>query len=162
MCFEVINYDRFQLHFAPFGDDVTLNNLENVEINWNEQEYEEDDPPLIRLYNFYLKRASQHGFPIGEINHKDDDGTIFFSDDYFLIPLENDDYNWAMMRVRFAPKSSSVYNLYDARLAGHKYDAKSAAKSILNGIWTQYNLDPNKDEDRFYFKILHGIDPLCF
>ena len=162
MCFEVISYDRFQLPFAPDGDDITLYNLQDVEINCNNLEYEEDDPLLIRQYNFYLKRASQNGFPIGEINYKADDGTIFFSDDYFLIPLENDDYNWAMMRVRFAPKSSRVYNFYDARLAGHKYDAKSAAKSILNGIWAKLNLDPNKDEDRFYFKILHGIDSLCF
>ena len=162
MCFEVISDESFELPFAPGGDDITLNNLENVEINWNNQEYEEDDPPLIRLYNFCLKRASQNGFSIGEIIYKAEDGTIFFSDEYFLIPLENDDYNWAMMRVRFAPKSSRVYNRYDARLVGHKYDAKSAAKSILNGIWAKLNLDPNKDEHRFYFKILNGIDSLCF
>jgi len=161
MCFENISYESFELPFAPRGADITLDNLANVEI-LNELEYDEDDPPLIRLYNFYLNRASQHGFHIGEINTKKADGTLFFSDEYFLIPLENDDYNWAMMRVRFVTNTSEVYNIYDARLAGHKYDAKSAAKSILNGIWEECELDRNIDEHRFYFKMLNGIDSLCF
>jgi len=139
MPYPEISFEPFELPFARAYEEVNINDFEDSD----------DDPAWLQLLNFCLRLLPEGSLYIGDIESKAENGCLLFSDEYYIIRLDDDsDYDWALVLIRFAPEQypKIMHCRFCARLLGYKYDAITAAKCLLEEYFERHHIDLKADD----------------
>ena len=125
MTYPEISFEPFELPFARAYEEVNINDFEDTD----------DDPGWLQLHDYCNRLLPEDSLHIGDIESKAENGCLLFSDEYYIIRLDDDsDYDWALVLIRFAPEQypKIMHCSFCARLLGYKYDVITAAKCLLS------------------------------
>jgi hypothetical protein len=78
-------------------------------------------------------------------------------DFYYLLPLSEGPFNWAMFRIIWDDNWSRWGWSFDARMKGCKDDPKSAAQQMLTALWGHWGYDLEDEEYAEYKEMLEGV-----
>ncbi len=78
-------------------------------------------------------------------------------DDYYIIPLCDATYNWALFRISWDDNWGTWNLCFDARLSGYRSDYKEAAKYILHKLWAKWEFDLIDKSNQPYVDLLNSI-----
>ena len=77
-------------------------------------------------------------------------------DTYYLMPLSEGPFNWALFRIFWDDDESRWAWSFDARMKGNKDDPKSAAQQMLTALWGHWGYDLEDEEYAEYKEMLSG------
>lgn len=77
-------------------------------------------------------------------------------DSYYLMPLSEGPFNWALFRIFWDDDESRWTWSFDARMKGCKDDPKSAAQQMLTALWGHCGYDLEDEEYAEYKEMLEG------
>ncbi|MBL0234079.1 MAG: hypothetical protein IPQ08_10465 [Chitinophagaceae bacterium] len=78
-------------------------------------------------------------------------------EEYYIIPLANEDFDWALFRILWDDNNGKWDWSADARLKGQFKNPEPAAIEILKHLWPKWDIDFQKNEESPYFKLLNGL-----
>jgi hypothetical protein len=79
-------------------------------------------------------------------------------DDYYIVPLANTEFQWALFRLSWDDNWSNWGWSADARIAGGIVSYKEAASLMLKALWTAWRIDLLSEENHSYSTILNGLN----
>ena len=151
----IINYDEFDLQFSSISTEVNDND-ENSESNSEMEDDEEQDASEIKE-NMEVSISKEAIF-IGGIDSDVENWTSWsIKDEYYIIPLNDENYNWALFRISWDDNWGTWNWSFDARLSGHRSDPKEAAKYMMLRLWAKWDIDLNDTDNEPYINLLNGI-----
>ena len=78
--------------------------------------------------------------------------------DYYLLPLKDESFDWALVRINWDDNWSRWEWAFDARMKGMKDQPDEAARLMLTELWKTWNIDVSKPEGRIYWQFLERLD----
>ena len=78
-------------------------------------------------------------------------------DDYYIYPLQDDEYEWAVFRISWDDNFGHWNWSPDGRIKDVGANYKVAAKLILLALWRQSGIDLNDSENEPYADALEQI-----
>ena len=150
-----IYFDEFELPFLSKLIELEENH-ESLEIDSELGEDEEID-------SYEVKERMESMIPkdaifIGSIDSELENWTTWsIKDDYFIIALDNNMYDWALFRISWDDNWETWNWSFDARLKGFKENQKEATKYMLLHLWERWQLDLNKKENELYLNFINDI-----
>jgi hypothetical protein len=146
----IINFDEFDLPFTSVEDE------NSNQLDYENEEDEELDASEIKE-NMESKIPKEAIF-LGGIDSAVENWTNWSNkDEYYIIPLSNGEYDWALFRISWDDNWESWNWSFDARLLGFKSSYKEAAKYILLNLWDSWQIDLNDKENTSYLNLLKDI-----
>ena len=164
---EILNFESFELPFfneakgqqSPRSNlEIMLTNLSNKSKDISAEDIEEvEDNDIVKenLDSKIPKSAIYLGTIATEIENVTT--TWITRDEYYIYPLQNDEYNWAVFRISWDDNFGRWDWSPDGRLKGPATNYKEAARLILVEVWKQWQLDLNDSENKMYLKMLEQI-----
>jgi hypothetical protein len=153
----IINFDEFDLPFSSESTEVK----DNEETSESESDAElEDDEELDASE---VKENMESSIPkeaifIGGIDTEIDNwSTWSIKDEYYIIPLKEDIYDWALFRISWDDNWATWNWSFDARLKGFKSKYKDATKYMLVRLWERWHIDINDKENKLYLTLLNDV-----
>ena len=143
----ILSFDDFEL---PFVDDVP--------------DYPDEDDEESEDFSFDTsdqKALMEEALPadytfLGTIDT--DIGTWSVEADYYLLPLKDESFDWALIRINWNDNWGKWDWAFDARLKGLKDQPIEAARLLLSELWKTWNIDVSKPESRIYRHFLEMLD----
>ena len=151
----IINFDEFDLPFSSKSTEVE----DNEETSESDSEMEDDE----ELDASEVKENMESSIPkeaifIGGIDFEVENWTTWsIQDEYYIIPLNDKKYNWALFRISWDDNWGTWNWSFDARLSGHRSNSKEAAKYMLLRLWERWELDLNDTDNKPYINLLNRI-----
>jgi hypothetical protein len=169
ICMEkaTLNFERFELPFFNEAKDqqsprsnleILLSNLSNKSKDISEEDIEEEeDNDLVKenMESRIPNSAIYLGAAATELEHATT--TWMTRDEYYIYPLKDDVYNWAVFRISWDDNWERWEWIPDGRIKGLETNYKEAARLILHDLWKQWGLDLNDSENESYLAILEQI-----
>lgn len=138
----IIDLGEFDLHFLTESDEGE----ENDEMS--NQEFKEDIESRIPEQTIFL----------GTFDSEVENWTSWsIKDDYYIHPLLNDQFDWALFRITWDDNWGRWELSFDARLKGFKDNHKEASRFIIKKLWTKWNIDLKTRENKPWVKFLKEI-----
>jgi hypothetical protein len=78
--------------------------------------------------------------------------------DYYLLPLKDESFDWALIRINWDDNWGRWDWAFDARLKGLKDQPLEAARLMLTELWKTWNIDLSNREDRAYKNFLAQME----
>ena len=150
----IINFDEFEL---PFSTKASEEEAEET----SESDAEMKDGEELDVYE--VKDNMESSIPkeaifIGGIDSEVENWTSWrIQDDYYIIPLNDEEFNWALFRISWDDNWGTWNWSFDARLSGYKNNYKEAAKYLLHRLWESWELDLNDTDNRQYINLLSRV-----
>jgi len=147
----ILDFESFEL---PFFNEVK----DKLNQNSSEDDFEEEEDNDIVKENMESKipkSAIYLGAAVTEVEHMT--SAWMTRDDYYIYPLQNDAYNWAVFRISWDDNWGRWYWSPDGRLKGLEANYKEAARLLLYEIWKIWGIDLNDPENKSYVNILEQI-----
>lgn len=151
----LISFVEFELSFSS----KSTEEVENEETSESHSEIEDD----VELDASEVKENMESIIPqeaifIGAINSEVENWTTWsIQDEYYIIPLNDVEYDWALFRLSWDDNWETWNWSFDARLRGYRSDFKEAAKYILLILWKRWGLDLNDTNNKPYINLLNRI-----
>ena len=151
----IINFDEFELPFSTKSTEEE----ENEETSESDSEMEDDE----ELDVDEVKENMESSIPkeaifIGGIDSEVENWTTWsIQDEYYIIPLNDEKFNWALFRISWDDNWGTWNWSFDARLSGYRSNSNEAAKYMLLRLWESWNLDLNDTDNKPYINLLNGI-----
>ena len=82
--------------------------------------------------------------------------------DYYLLPLKDESFDWALIRINWDDNWGQWDWAFDARLKGLKDQPLEAARLILTELWKTWNIELSNPEDLEYRNFLVRLENLGF
>lgn len=145
-----LNYDVFELPFVELMDEY--NQSENA-IDFDEI----DDHDTIKecMERIIPKEAKL----LGSIDMDVENWTTWeIKDDYYIIPLKNDYFDWAVFRIVWDDNWGRWDWCFDGRIKGFKKAPFDAAKTFLTNAWEKWQIDLSDSDYIAYKRLLDNID----
>ena len=159
----ILNLETFELPFFNEGKypKIPRSNLEiflsNKSKDISKEDIEEEEDNDIIKENM-KSRIPKSAIYLGSIEEEVRNFTSWIiQDEYYVYPLKDDDYNWAVFRISWDDNWSRWIWSPDGRLKGLAANYKEAARLILIGLWESWNKDLNDSENKAYSNILEHI-----
>lgn len=151
----IINFDEFDL---PFSSKLT-------EVEDNEETFDldselEDDEELnaSEVKENMESEIPKEAIFIGGFDSEVENWTSWsIQDEYYIIPLNDENYNWALFRITWDDNWGRWDWSFDARLSGYRNNYKEAAKYILLKLWEKWGIDLKDPDNEPYIDLLNGI-----
>jgi hypothetical protein len=138
----IINFDEFDLPFSSLSPEM----VEDEELS----AYEVKD-------NMETNIPKEAIF-IGNIDSEVGNWTSWIvKDEYYIIPLNDEKYNWALFRISWDDNWETWNWSFDARLNGYSSDYRKAAKYVLLKLWEKWDFDLNDKVNQPYIDLLNGV-----
>lgn len=138
----IIDLGEFDLHFLTESD----KGEENDEMS--NQEFKENIESRIPEQTIFL----------GTFDSEAENWTSWsIKDDYYIHPLLNDQFDWALFRITWDDNWGRWELSFDARLKGFKDNHKEASRLIIKTLWTKWNIDLKARENKPWVKFLKEI-----
>jgi hypothetical protein len=154
----IINFDDFDLPFLSKSIEIEEN--ENSNVSDAEMEDEEEEK---QLKPYEIKENMENLIPnsaicIGGMDTEVDNWTSWSNkDEYYIIPLTDDKFDWALFRISWDDNWGRWEWSFDARLIGFKNDYAGAARFILRKLWKKWEIDLKDAENKPYLTLLKNI-----
>jgi len=151
----IINFDEFKLPFSSKSTEVE----ENEETSESDSDLEDDE----ELDASEEKEKMESSIPkdaiyIGGIDSEVENWTTWnIQDEYYIIPLNDGMYDWALFRISWDDNWGTWKWSFDARLRGFRSNSKVATKYILLKLWERWDLDLNDTDNEPYINLLKSI-----
>ena len=151
----IISFEEFQLPFSSKSTGVVGN--EDTSKSHSEMEVDEE------LGASKIKENMESSIPqeaifIGGIDSEVENWTTWsIQDEYYIIPLNDVRYDWALFRLSWDDNWDTWNWSFDARLRGYRSNFKEAAKYILLILWKRWGLDLNDTNNKLYINLLNRI-----
>lgn len=148
----IINFDEFELPFSTKSSEEEKTSESDAELEDGEQ-----------LDVYEVKENMESSIPkeaifIGEIESEVENWTTWsIQDEYYIIPLNDGKYNWALFRISWDDNWGTWSWSFDARISGYRSDSKEAAKYMLLSLWERWELDLNDSQNEPYINLLNNI-----
>jgi hypothetical protein len=84
-------------------------------------------------------------------------GTWSVEADYYLLPLKDESFDWALFRINWDDNWGLWEWAFDSRLKGFKDQPFEAAQLMLTELWKSWNIDISKPEGRAYRQFLEEL-----
>ena len=120
-------------------------NIGIPEINLELDETIDDEFDIQDLKEQFIRYLPIEVIHLGTIERDIDDNCRSWSidDDYYLLKLNDDIFDWALFRLSWDDNWSQWNWCYDARIKGFKDEPIEAAKIILISLWELWEVDLN-------------------
>lgn len=151
----IINFDEFELPFSSITTEIE----DNEETSDSDSEIEDDE----ELDASEVKENMESCIPteaiyIGRIETDVENWTSWsIEDEYYIIPINDEKYNWALFRISWDDNWGTWNWSFDARLSGYRNNSDEAAKYMLLKLWESWELDLNEPENKPYINLLNMI-----
>ena len=151
----IISFEEFELIFSSKSTEAEDD--EKTTESYSEKEDDED------LNNSEAKENLELSIPkdaifIGGIDSEVENWTTWIiKDDYYIIPLNDELYDWALFRISWDDNWETWNLSFDARLSGYRNNSKEAAKYILVRLWERWGLDLTEVDNELYTDLLNDI-----
>ena len=152
----IINFGNFEL---PFSTNSTEEEEENEGTSKSDSEMEDDE----ELDVYEVKENMESSIPkeaifIGGIDSEVNNWTTWsIQDEYYIIPLNDEKFNWALFRISWDDNWGTWNWSFDARLCGYRSNYKEAAKYMLLRLWENWELDLNHTNNEPYINLLNAL-----
>lgn len=143
---------------SPNFDSFNLNLAKPVFAE-NDDELIDDEDYFQEIRNEFIKYLPQNAFHLGTIDLVMDGSCISWNitDDYYLIKLENETYDWALIRLSWDDNWSEWIWVYDARLKGYKNNQIEAGQKLIKSLWELWGIDLNDSDYEDYKNLLNNL-----
>jgi hypothetical protein len=120
-------------------------NIGIPEINLELDETIDDEFDIQDLKEQFIRCLPIEVIHLGTIETDVDDNCRSWSinDDYYLLKLNDDIFDWAAFRLSWDDNWSQWRWCFDARIKGFQDEPSEAAKIILKSLWELWELDLN-------------------
>jgi len=151
----IISFEEFELPFSSKSAGVVDN--EDTSELYSEMEDDEE------LRASEIKENMESSIPqeaifIGGIDSEVENWTTWSNqDEYYIIPLNDVEYDWALFRLSWDDNWETWNWSFDARLRGYRSNFKEAAKYILLILWKKWGLDLNDTNNKPYVNLLNRM-----
>jgi len=138
----IINFDDFELPFTSISSELVDNEeLEDYEVKENMQDCIPENAILLGVNQYEI-----------------DNWTCWSTqDEYYIIPLSGETYNWALFRISWDDNWETWNWCFDARLLGFQDNYKEAAKFMLTRLWERWQLDLDDPDYESYVNFLNDL-----
>ena len=139
-------------------DDFVLSFIKNVPDYPNEEEEESED---FSFDSSQQKALMEEALPIDYYFLGTIDTTVSnwsMEADYYLLPLQEESFDWALIRINWDDNWGNWDWAFDARLKGLKDQPLEAARLMLTELWKTWNIDLSNREDRAYKNFLARME----
>ena len=139
----IINFDSFELPFI-------------VESSEREDDDRSQEP-------YEVKEMMESALPnsvrfLGNLEAEIENWTTWnINDDYYITPITDDNFNWALFRITWDDNWGNWEWSLDARLSGFKGDYKAAAKFIIARLYENWNIDLKDKSNRPFLNFIKDI-----
>jgi hypothetical protein len=151
----IINFDEFDLQFLSKSTEVD----ENEETPESDFELEDDE----ELDASEVKENMESSIPkeaifLGGIDDEVENWTTWsLQDEYYIIPLNDEMYDWALFRITWDDNWATWNWSFDARLKGLKSNYKEAARYMLLKLWEKCQIDLTDEDNEPYLNLLNHL-----
>ena len=145
---------EFVIDFNPFEINIKL--PEELQINDDDLF---DDFSISDLKDSFLQFLPKDAIHLGHIDVVIENNWTSFEieDEYFLVPLNNSDFNWALIRLSCDDNWETWHWVFDARLKSPNLTQREASKELLKGLWKSWDLDLEETGNEDYLKLFNNI-----
>ena len=147
----ILNFESFELPFFIETKDELHQNISDDDLE------EDEDNDLIKenMESRIPESAIYLGAAETDLEHMTT--TWMTRDEYYIYPLQDDIYNWAVFRICWDDNWGRWEWRPDGRIKGLATNYKEAARLILYELWKNWQLDLNDSENISYLNILEQI-----
>ncbi len=151
-------HDNQKINLEPFAIKwKQVGSIEGyIDVDQDEQYNDLDDHELdeLRRENAFLL-IPDGAIHIGTLSREIENwGTYDYLDDYFIMPINEEQYNWALIRM-YWDDNWSIYMLTgEAKCKIKSENYKVAAKFLLEELWKSQEIDLNDDEYKTYLQAI--------
>ena len=147
----IINFEKYELPFLDQPSEIC-----NNEVSDDNFDFEEDKELTIGQVKENMEsRIPNETIYLGSVEAEIENWTNWnIQDDYYIYPLNNDKYDWALFRISWDDNWERWDWSFDARLKGYKENYRSAAKFILIKLWENWQIDLESSDNECYIKFL--------
>jgi hypothetical protein len=78
--------------------------------------------------------------------------------DYYLLPVKDESFDWALIRINWDDNWGQWEWAFDARLKGLKDQPLNAARLMLTELWKTWSIDLSSPVDRAYRQFLERLN----
>ena len=157
----ILNLETFELPFFNEGKypQSPRSNLEillsNKSEDISEEDIEEEEDNDIIKENME-SRIPKSAIYLGPLEYDTENGpnSWITRDEYYIYPLQNDEYDWAIFRISWDDNWGRWEWSSDARIKGLFANYKEAARLLLYKLWENWQLDLNDSENNPYVNFL--------
>jgi hypothetical protein len=145
-----LNYEVFELPFVTFMEE---NNPGIDEIDFDEIV---DHDEIRELMERVLPKEA---VLLGSIEMDVANWTTWeIKDYYYIIPLENEDFDWAVFRITWDDNWGRWDWCFDGRIKGFKDSMYEAAKVFLTDAWEKWDIDLEDEDYSPYKSLIEDIE----
>lgn len=139
----IIDLGEFDLNFLSTSDESDENDYgsDNDEIKENMMSLIPDQAIFLGSFETYVENWTSW-----RIN-----------DDYYIQPLVNDDFDWALFRITWDDNWERWEWSFDARCKGFKDNHIEAARFMIDKLWSKWSIDLKAEENSVWVNFLDEI-----
>ena len=140
------NFENFELSFFNETKDQLPQDVSDDDLQEDADIVKENMESRIPESAIYI------GTDETEVDHMST--TWITQDDYYIYPLKNDEYDWAVFRISWDDNWGRWYWSPDGRIKGFVTNYEEAARLIIYELWKRWGLDLNDSENKLYLTFL--------
>lgn len=141
---QLIDFEDFELQFLTAANESNENDEEEVSAN----QIKENMESLIPNQTIFL----------GTLETEVNNWTSWsIKDDYYIYPLINEQFDWALFRITWDDNWGSWQWSFDARIKGFKDNPNEAARSMIGKLWKKWHINLKVKYNQVYVQFLKEI-----
>ncbi len=145
---QFINFDYFEL---PFINEISSHNDDDSE----EENENISSSAKKELMESMLPNLTIH---LGSVETEVDNWTSWVvKDDFYLYPLNNEEFDWALFRISWDDNWNTWKWSFDARLKGFADNYKDASRFILYELFKKWHIDLSDSKNELYVDLLKRL-----
>ena len=141
----VLNFDDFELPFL-------------TEPSSEESGDDEEELEALEAKEKMESLIPDSAYCLGMLEAEIDNWTSWsLKDEYYIYPLNNEEYDWALFRISWDDNWGRWDWSFDCRLKDGSVNYREAARIMLPALWKRWELDIQDSENEHYFEFLQGV-----
>ena len=154
------NTESFELSFfneSPFIDSAELESTKGYDDVEEEDEDAENDVDSSEERERMEKRIPTEAIYLGTLQNEVENWTTWENnDEYYLIKLQDSDFDWALFRLSWDDNWREWNFTGDAKLKSYDLASSIAARFLLEHVWSKWGIDYQRKGSP-YQKMLQDI-----
>ncbi len=148
--------DKPILNFAIFELPFFIETKNHLPQDLSDDGIEEEEEDAYMVKENMESRIPSSAIYLGPIEDvvENRPNTWVTRDEYYIYPLQNNEYDWAVFRISWDDNWGRWEWSSDGRIKGLGANYKEAARLILYEIWKKWQLDLNDSENKSYVNFL--------
>jgi hypothetical protein len=143
-----LNFEAFELPFI-------IDSIETIE----DDDFEEKELRASEVKENMESLIPEQTIFLGCVDSEIENWTSWnINDNYYLYPLIDNDYDWALFRISWDDNWGRWVWVFDARLKGCVGNYKNAASILIAELWDKWKLDLNDSKNAAFADFLNRLN----